>query len=102
VYRPENWLFVRHEGEDVGVLLLADHPKGRHWELMYMGIVPEYRGRGWGRQIAHYAQWLARGARAERLLVAVDAKNRPAANVYRSTGFEIWELRAVYVRTRAT
>jgi ribosomal protein S18 acetylase RimI-like enzyme len=101
-FRPVNWMFVRHEGADIGVLLLADHVAARHWELMYMGIVPEYRGRGWGRQIAHYAQWLARGARAERLLVAVDAKNRPAANVYRSTGFEIWELRAVYVRTRAT
>ena len=34
--------------QDVGVLLLADHPQGRHWELMYMGLVPEARGRGWG------------------------------------------------------
>ena len=35
VFRPENWLFVRSDGRDVGVLLLADHPQGRHWELMY-------------------------------------------------------------------
>jgi ribosomal protein S18 acetylase RimI-like enzyme len=100
-FRPENWMFVRYGGADVGVLLLADHPAARHWELMYMGIVLEYRGRGWGRQIARYAQWLARGARAERLLVAVDSTNKPASSTYRSTGFEIWELRAVYVRTRA-
>ena len=59
VFRPENWLFVRSGGQDVGVLLLADHPQARHWELMYMGLVPEVRGRGWGRQIARYAQWLA-------------------------------------------
>jgi mycothiol synthase len=100
-FRQGNWMFVRQGGADVGVLLLADHPAAMHWELMYMGIVPEYRGRGWGRQIARYAQWLARGARAERLLVAVDSTNKPAVNTYRSTGFEIWELRAVYVRTRA-
>ena len=64
VFRRQNWMFVRHGGADVGVLLLADHPAARQWELMYMGLVPEYRGSGWGRQIAHYAQWLARGAAA--------------------------------------
>jgi mycothiol synthase len=100
-FRPANWMFVRYCGADVGVLLMAGHEAARQLELMYMGIVPEYRGRGWGRQIAHYAQWLARGARAERLLVAVDSTNKPAADVYQSTGFEIWELRAVYVRTLA-
>jgi mycothiol synthase len=98
VFRPENWYFVRANGEDVGILLLADHPAARHWELMYMGLLPEVRGRGWGRQIALYAQWLARGARVERILVAVDAANLPAAAAYRSTGFEIWEQRAVYLR----
>ena len=97
-FRPENWQFVRHGGEDVGVLLLADHPQARHWELMYMGLIPAVRGRGWGRQIARYAQWLARGARVERILVAVDAANSPAADVYRATGFEIWERRSVYLR----
>jgi mycothiol synthase len=97
-YRPENWLFVRAEGRDVGALLLADHPQSHQWELMYMGIVPEYRGRGWGRQIARYAQWLARGARVERLLVAVDAANKPAAAVYRSAGLEIWDRRLVFLR----
>jgi ribosomal protein S18 acetylase RimI-like enzyme len=97
-YRPENWLFVRNEGEDVGVLLLADHPKGRHWELMYIALVPEARGRGWGRQITRYAQWLARGAGVERIVVAVDAANLPAVAMYRHSGFELWDQRAVYVR----
>ena len=98
VFRPENWLFVRCGSQDVGVLLLADHAQARHWELMYMGLVPEFRGRGWGRQITRYAQWLGRGARIERVLVAVDAANKPAVDAYRGTGFEIWERRAVYLR----
>ena len=97
-FRPENWLFVRAAGDDVGVLLLADHSQARNWELMYIGLVPEVRGRGWGRQITRYAQWLARGARIERILVAVDASNEPAAAAYRQTGFEMWERRAVYLR----
>ncbi|HEX4415355.1 MAG TPA: GNAT family N-acetyltransferase [Lacipirellulaceae bacterium] len=100
-FKAENWSFVRNGGHDVGVLILADHPGARHRELVYMGLVPEYRGRGWGRQVAHYAQWLTRGARLERLLVAVDVANKPAADIYRATGFEVWELREVYVRMRA-
>jgi mycothiol synthase len=98
VYRPENWLFVRAGGEDVGVLLIADHPKGRHWELMYMALVPEARGRGWGRQVTRYAQWLARGAGVERIVVAVDGANTPAVAMYRDCGFELWDQRVVYVR----
>lgn len=98
VYRPENWLFVRSRGNDAGLLLLADHPKARHWELMYMGLVPEVRGRGWGRQITRYAQWLARRANVERIVTAVDAANAPALAMYRSSGFELWDHRAVYVR----
>src|SRR5262249_40942258 len=39
VFCAENWLFARNGGADVGVLLLADHPKGKHWELMYTGLV---------------------------------------------------------------
>jgi mycothiol synthase len=97
-FRSENWLFVRHAGEDVGLLLLTDHPPAHHWELMYMGLVPEVRGRGWGRQITRYAQWLARGAHVERIVVAVDAANEPAVTTYRSTGFELWDRRAVYLR----
>jgi ribosomal protein S18 acetylase RimI-like enzyme len=98
VFTAENWQFVRCGGSDVGVLLLADHPKAKHWELMYMGLVPEVRGRGWGRQVARYAQWLGRDAAVERILVAVDAANVPAANAYRSSGFEMWDRRAVYLR----
>jgi mycothiol synthase len=98
VFRPENWLFVRSEGRDVGLLLLADHPHGRHWELVYLGLVPQVRGRGWGRQITRYAQWLARGENVERIVVAVDAANRPAVAIYQATGFELWDKRAVYVR----
>jgi ribosomal protein S18 acetylase RimI-like enzyme len=98
LFRAENWLFVRYGGQDVGLLLLAAHPKGPHWELMYLGLVPEMRGRGWGRQITRYAQWLARGADIERIVVAVDAANSPAVDMYRSSGFESWDRRVVYAR----
>ncbi len=97
-FRPAHWLFVRAEGQDVGVLLLADHLATGHLELLYMGIVPEYRGRGWGVQIARHAQWLARRAEAERVVLAVDAANAPAVAMYEDAGFVVWDRRTVYVR----
>jgi ribosomal protein S18 acetylase RimI-like enzyme len=101
-YRPENWLIVSARGADIGVVLLADHPKAGHFELMYMGLVPEARGRGWGRQITQHAQWLANRADAQRIVLAVDSVNEPALRMYRSTGFEMWDRRYVYVRFPAT
>jgi ribosomal protein S18 acetylase RimI-like enzyme len=100
---PEHWFIVRAKSSgtkaaDVGVLLLADHAGPRHLELVYMGLVPQARGHGWGRQIAQFAQWIAGSAGAERLVLAVDAFNGPALSVYRETGFHAWDERSVFVR----
>ena len=69
-------------GQDVGCVLLADHPEHDQAELMYLGIVPEMRGRGWGRQITRYAQWLIGQVPRERMVLAVDDNNWPAQSVY--------------------
>jgi ribosomal protein S18 acetylase RimI-like enzyme len=97
-FRPENWQFVRSEGEDVGVLLLADHRAAKHWELMYMGLVPSARGRKLGCDVVRHAQRLASAARAERIVLAVDAENIPAIKMYNETGFILWDRRTVFVR----
>ncbi|HPP53879.1 MAG TPA: hypothetical protein PK777_13080, partial [Thermoguttaceae bacterium] len=57
-HRPELWQIVQAEGEDVGCLLLTDHPELESLELIYMGLIPSVRGRGWGMELARYAQWL--------------------------------------------
>jgi ribosomal protein S18 acetylase RimI-like enzyme len=98
VFRAENWLFAQRDGQDVGVLILADHPQARHWELVYMGLVPSARGCGWGRQIAQHAQYLVQRAQVERIVLAVDAANEPALRMYDRAGFKSWDRRTVYVR----
>lgn len=97
-FRPENWLFVRADHRDVGVLLLTDHPEQSHRELMYMGLLPQARGHGWGEQIARYALWLSGQARVERVVLAVDAINAPARRMYENAGFIEWDRRTVFVR----
>jgi len=98
VFDPQRWRIVRHHGEDVGCLLVTDHPAHGSCELVYMGVIAAMRGRGWGREIARYAQWLTACAARPRLVLAVDAENGPALAMYAEVGFHAWDRRNVYVR----
>ncbi len=101
VFDPERWFMVRKtcSEDDIGCLLLTDHSAQNHWELVYMGIVPEARGRGFGLEIVRHAQWLCGNSRAERLVLAVDAANTPAISAYAAAGFETWDRRSVFLRS---
>lgn len=96
VYRPELWRIAHEGGKDVGCLLLADHPEQGRYELVYMGLTPEARGRRLGQPLVRAAQWLTRQGGRSRLVLAVDAANRPAVQLYESTGFLAFDQRSVY------
>jgi mycothiol synthase len=101
-YRPEHWYVVQAEEQDVGALILAEHPGLGNWELVYMGIAAPVRGRGWGEAVVAFAIDVAMRGGAERLVCAVDAANEPALNVYRRLGFVEWAQRIVYARLDAS
>ena len=95
-HRPEFWMLARHGSNDIGCLLLADHPDQNHYELVYMGLTPEARGQGFGEPLVRVAQWLTHKAGRDRLVLAVDAANRPALRLYDATGFVAFDQRSVY------
>jgi GNAT superfamily N-acetyltransferase len=98
VFEPDLWLISRYQDQDAGCLILADHPRHGNLELVYMGVVPEFRGRGWGGQLARKAQWLARQRGRPRLVLAVDAENQPAIDAYAAVGFQAWDRRRALVK----
>jgi len=102
VFDPARWLIVQHGAEDVGCLLLTDHPETETWELVYMGLRVSARGRGWGTQLVRYAQWLAFMAGRPRVMAAVDAANGPAVRAYRASGFRKCDERTVFLRVFAS
>jgi GNAT superfamily N-acetyltransferase len=95
-YDPGRWYFVSHEAQDVGVLLLSEHPLARQWELVYMGLVPRARGKGFGRAMVEFALNRALSAGVESIVLAVDADNHPARKLYRQCGFCTWIRRVVF------
>lgn len=97
--RDDWWFILRHSGRDVGCLLIADHSPAKHAELVYMGLVPEMRGRGWGVFLAQQARQIAVASGAEYLVLSVDAANTPALRHYQSAGFQFWEQRTILIKS---
>lgn len=98
VYDPSRWLVARIDDQDVGCLLLTDHPALDQWELIYMGVSPGFRGRGLGTDLVRQGQWLTRQAGRARLVLAVDAANLPALRTYVAAGFWQWGQKAAWVK----
>jgi len=99
-FDPDGWRLYRAEGQVVGILLLAGHPERLSWEIAYLGVVPEARGRGIGRGILCDGLLLAdrSGWSAE---IAVDVANTPALRLYRGLGFVELRRFSVHLRLNA-
>ncbi len=97
-FSPQRWLIAENEGRDVGCLLLTDHPSDDQWELVYLGVAPEFRGRGLGLALTRHALAMTRRAGRRQLVLAVDAANEPAISIYHRAGFETWERRSIFLR----
>jgi ribosomal protein S18 acetylase RimI-like enzyme len=96
-YDPNRWWLALDVDRPIGVLLLTRAEEGSSWDISYLGIVPEARRRGFGRELTVKALQQARAAQAEQLTLSVDVRNRSAWNLYRGLGFEAFEQREVYL-----
>jgi ribosomal protein S18 acetylase RimI-like enzyme len=97
IFHPERWWLVVESGQAVAVLLLIEMRAGEGWEISYLGVVPEARGRGIGVALALHALHAAYAAEAPQLTLSVDVRNQPAWRVYKGTGFEAYDERRVYL-----
>lgn len=96
-YDPDCWWLASEAGRPVGVVIVTELPERADWEVAYMGVVPEARRQGFGREILLKALIEARAAEVPRLTLSVDSRNQPAWNLYRGLGFEPFDRRAVYL-----
>jgi mycothiol synthase len=94
---PERWWLAHQADEPVGVLLLTDMPDWQSWDVSYLGVVPEARARGVGRQLTAWAMQRACAAGIGQLTLAVDARNDPARRLYAGMGFDQFDHREVFL-----
>ncbi len=99
-FSPDMWRLYRHDGDDLGALLMVERPEQQAWELVYLGVIETARRRGLARAMLFDGLRAARNAGAKRLLLAVDARNVPAIQLYESLGFRLKSVRAAHVRLR--
>ncbi len=98
LYTPEHWLLFEVEGEDVGLLLMNDHPDQSAWEIVYMGVSPMFRGRGYGKMILLEGLQNVATSGREFVLLAVDKENHFASAIYEEMGFFSIANRSVFLR----
>jgi ribosomal protein S18 acetylase RimI-like enzyme len=98
---PEAWRLYGDGGRPLGVLILADHPDRNVWEVAYLGVIPEERGRGIGRVILQDGLKFAKDSGRSAVEIAVDAGNSPAVRLYKSLGFTELRRFAVHLRVRS-
>jgi ribosomal protein S18 acetylase RimI-like enzyme len=97
VFDPNRWRLAWDGAAPVGVLLATEVVEWQGWDISYVGVVPEARRRGIGRWLTQLVLGDAKAAGASQVTLAVDARNRPAWNLYVHLGFELWDQREAYL-----
>ncbi len=87
-FDPRQWRLYAVDGQDAGLMLVSPHPEDNMREVVYMGVVPEFRQRGLGRYMLTRVLHEARAAGCRGVFLAVDEQNQPARHLYAKLGFE--------------
>jgi mycothiol synthase len=96
-FNPDRWWLALEAGRPVGVLLMTEMLASGDWDVSYLGIVPEARRRGFGRETMLKALFEAKAAGVSRVTLSVDARNAPALQLYRGLGFVPYDRREVFL-----
>ncbi|MCG3128037.1 MAG: Mycothiol acetyltransferase [Phycisphaerae bacterium] len=95
---PHLWQLARVDGLPAGCLLMTVQTE-ECVELSYMGVTPEFRGRGLGAVLLRRGLELAREGGFRRIALAVDAGNARALGLYRRFAFRDVSAREAYLHT---
>lgn len=93
----EHWFLARVANGAVGVVLLDGDNEPGTFELTYLGLKPNFRGRGLGRELMRFALFHAENAGGSTVVLSVDARNEPAIRLYRTHEFQASGEREVFL-----
>ncbi len=94
---PATWWLALDGGRAVGVVLVTKIPETGVWDLSYLGVIPEARRKGLGRELVRKVLIEAELVGVTSVSLSVDTRNRPAWRLYQGMGFEPYDRREVYL-----
>lgn len=97
---PKLWRLgtLADQADPSAILILSPILDRRVWEVVYLGLVPEARGRGLGAETLSHARDLAlKDGRVDAIDLAADARNAPALKLYEAAGFTPRDRRRVHL-----
>ena len=95
------WYLFQRDHTDLGVLLLSEHRDENLWEVVYMGVAPGQRGKGYGAAFIEFGLRQAVAHNQSGLMLAVDHKNSYAIKIYEKSGFIRQHTLSVHARMRS-
>lgn len=90
------WMAAKIEQELVGVLLLAESPERHLLQVLYVGVVPKFRGKGLGQKFMAKANEIAISRKLP-LSLHVDRRNTAALKLYRKFDLQPRESRVAWI-----
>ena len=100
-FDPKMWWLLKEKDQPRGVLLMSPIPHTDVIELVYLGLMPEARGRGLAGHMMDLAMHLAKQAARPRISLAVDSINNPALKLYYRAGLQRTMSKIAMVRNLA-
>ncbi len=97
-FDPAAWLIGLADREPVGVILTTRVPERWAHEVVYMGVLPAWRGRGYGTTLLGESLRRARAEAMTVLTLTVDTRNTPARRLYDRFGFVETSRRSVWMK----
>jgi GNAT superfamily N-acetyltransferase len=88
MFFPDGWAIYYLGGKPAGCILINESTADQEAELVYFGVVPEFRGKGLSRLMLREGAAQVRSCGKRRLFLAVDAQNHFACRLYESEGFK--------------
>ena len=67
-------------------------------EIVYMGLLPAFRGKGLGQRLVEQATRVARSRGGDRFILGVDRQNQPARQIYQQRGMTTVLSETVWVK----
>jgi len=96
-FDPNHWYCLKRGETSCGLAFLAWHADRAEWEVVYLGLRKEFRGRGWARYAI--GQLLSNDEFADAgLFLGVDRRNLAAIRLYKSLGFSVTGEHTVHFR----